>query len=205
MQRICSLSPSGKVAAIFISHPHFFGSSLTWAKMLDCSVFISKLDRQWFQRGSGNAQSPDVAARQKHVVEVEQDVLSLPHLPSFSLVRCGGHFPGSSCLHWDRDSDVRPNEDAKGAAVFCSDTFMVMPDRKRFTFAYSFPNNIPLPPRDVEQIWIQMRNFDWSDTFGGWSGRNILSDSRNRLLLSARYYVDKEGHSADDFETLKLE
>ena len=204
MQRICSLSCTGKVAAIFISHPHFFGASLTWAKMLDCNVFISKLDRQWYQRGlSLSASHPDVAARQRYITEVEQDLFSVPHLPSVTMIRCGGHFPGSNALHWDRDADSHATDDAKGAAVFCADTFMVMPDRKRFTFAYSFPNNIPLPPRDVERIWMQMRKFNWTATFGGWSGRQILSDSRSSLLRSARYYVDKEGHSADNFEALR--
>lgn len=80
---------------------------------------------------------------------------------------------------------------------------MVMPDRKRFTFAYSFPNNIPLPPRDVERIWIQMRKFNWTATFGGWSGRNLLTDSRSSLFPSARYYIDMEGHSADAFQALR--
>ncbi|CBQ70852.1 conserved hypothetical protein [Sporisorium reilianum SRZ2] len=204
MQRICSLSPTAKVAAIFISHPHFFGSSLTWAKMLDCHVFISKLDRQWFQRGlHAPPAHPDVAARQHRIVEVESDLFSLPHLSSITLIRCGGHFPGSAALHWHRDSEDSQGQPPKGAAVFCADTFMVMLDGKRFTFAYSFPNNIPLPPRDVDNIWLQMRKFNWTATFGGWSGRQILSDSRSALLRSARYYVQMEGHSPDDFEALR--
>ncbi|SPO32031.1 uncharacterized protein UTRI_02588 [Ustilago trichophora] len=204
MQRICSLSPTGKVAAIFISHPHFFGTSLTWAKLLDCNVFISKLDRHWYQRGLDTSQAhPDFVARRRYITEVEPDLFTLPQLPSVTLIRCGGHFPGSNALHWDRDSDNQANESSKGAAVFCADTFMVMPDRSRFTFAYSFPNNIPLPPRDVERIWIQMRKFNWTATFGGWSGRNILTDSRSSLFRSARYYVDMEGHSADAFQALR--
>ncbi|SNX87334.1 uncharacterized protein MEPE_06044 [Melanopsichium pennsylvanicum] len=207
MHSICSVSPTGKVAAIFISHPHFFGTSLSWAKMLDCNVFISKLDRNWYQRGRDTYQNhPDFVSRQRYVTEVDQDLFSLPHVPSVTLIRCGGHFPGSNALHWDRDSDNRTNaNDLKGAAVFCADTFMVMPDRKRFTFAYSFPNNIPLPPHDVERIWAQMRRFNWSATFGGWSGRNVLSDSRSSLFRSTRYYIEKEGHSADAFEALRHE
>ncbi|TKY87620.1 hypothetical protein EX895_003201 [Sporisorium graminicola] len=204
MQSICSISPTGKVAGILISHPHFYGCSLSWAKMLNCNVFISKLDREWYQRGLHPASAhQDVSARQQHVVEVESDLFSLPHLSSITFIRCGGHFPGSSCLYWDRDAEVSREQAPKGAAVFCADTFMVMLDRKRFSFAYSFPNVIPLPPRDVEQIWLQMRNFDWSATFGGWSGRQVLSDSRSALLRSARYYIEKEGHSPDDFEGLR--
>lgn len=204
MQQICKLSPTGKVAAIFISHPHFFGSSLTWAKMLDCNVFISKLDRHWYQRGLDPSHPhADLAARQQYIVEVERDRFALPHIPSVTLIRCGGHFPGSNVLHWERDSETQPSKEPKGAAVFCADTFMVMLDRKRFTFAYSFPNNIPLPPRDVEKIWLQMRAFSWSTTFGGWSGRHILSGSRSALLRSARYYIGMEGHAADDFKELR--
>ncbi|KAJ1020206.1 hypothetical protein NDA16_004485 [Ustilago loliicola] len=177
---------------------------LTWAKMLDCNVFISHLDHHWYQRGLDPSNPhPDLAARQRYIIKVEKDRFALPHLPSVTLIRCGGHFPGSNVLHWDRDSENQPNLDLKGAAVFCADTFMVMLDRKRFTFAYSFPNNIPLPPRDVEKIWMQMRAFNWSATFGGWSGRHILSDSGSALLRSARYYVEMEGHAVDAFEELR--
>ena len=71
IQHICKLSCTGKVAAIFISHPHFFGTSLTWAKMLDCNVFISKLDRTWYQRGLDSSHPhPDLAARQHYIIEV---------------------------------------------------------------------------------------------------------------------------------------
>ncbi|KAJ9478585.1 Metallo-beta-lactamase domain-containing protein [Pseudozyma hubeiensis] len=203
MQRICSVSPTGQVFSIVISHPHFFGASLSWAKMLNCNVFISKLDRQWYQRGL-NCQDthPDIAARRKFVVEVQEDLFRLPHLPSVALIRCGGHFPGSGVLHWDRDSEDPDGHVRKGAAVFCADTFMCLLDGQRFTFAYSFPNNIPLPPRDVEQIWVQMRKLNWTATFGGWSGRQVLTDSRAALLRSARYYIEKEGHSPDAFEAL---
>ncbi|SPO44518.1 uncharacterized protein PSANT_02203 [Moesziomyces antarcticus] len=204
MRRIQQQSPTGKVLAIFTSHPHFFGTSLTWAKLLDCKIFISKPDRLWYQRGLESARPhPDVAARKNFVVEVDQDTFTLPHLPSITLVRCGGHFPGSNVLHWDRDADAPQEQARRGAAVLCADTFMVMPDRKRFTFAYSFPNNIPLPPHDVEHIWTQMRSFNWSATYGGWPGRHILTDSRATLLRCARYYVKMEGHSPQAFQELR--
>lgn len=204
MRRIQQQSPTGKVLAIFISHPHFFGTSLTWAKLLDCKVFISKPDRLWYQRGLESAPPhPDIAARKNFVVEVDQDTFTLPHLPSITLVRCGGHFPGSNVLHWDRDADAPEKQAQRGAAVLCADTFMVMPDRKRFTFAYSFPNNIPLPPHHVERIWTQMRSFNWSATYGGWPGRHILTDSRATLLRCARYYVQMEGHSSEAFQELR--
>lgn len=204
MQSICAASPTGKVHSIAISHPHFNAASLTWAKMLNCKVFISKLDRHWYQRGLNcHPSNPDVPARRQYLVQVQDDIFSIPGIPSLTLIRCGGHFPGSNALHWDRDAEAPAPRKPRGAAVFCADTFMVTLDRKRFTFAYSFPNNIPLPPRDVEHIWMQMRNFNWTATFGGWSGRHILTDSRAALLRSARYYVEKEGHSPDAFETFK--
>ncbi|SAM65050.1 uncharacterized protein UBRO_20111 [Ustilago bromivora] len=206
VEQVCKLSPTGKVAAIFISHPHFFGTSLTWAKMLNCNVFISRLDRQWYQRGLDSTHPhPGLAARKQYIIEIQEDRSIPPQIPSVTLIRCGSHFPGSKALHWDRDAESQLCPDAKGAAVFCADTFMVMPDCKRFTFAYSFPNNIPLPPHDVEKIWMQMRPFQWSATFGGWSSRQILSDSRSTLLRSARYYIKMEGHPVDTFKQLREE
>ncbi|KAJ1043675.1 hypothetical protein NDA11_007282 [Ustilago hordei] len=88
---------------------------------------------------------PDLAARKQYVIEIQEDRSIPPQIASVTLIRCGGHFPGSKALDWDRDAESQLCPDAKGVAVFCADTLMVMPDGKRLSFAYSFPNNnIPL-------------------------------------------------------------
>ncbi|KAJ1034865.1 hypothetical protein NDA18_000473 [Ustilago nuda] len=88
---------------------------------------------------------PDLAARKQYFIEIQEDHSIPPQIASVTLIRCGGHFPGSKALDWQRDAESQLCPDAKGVAVFCADTFMVMPDGKRLSFAYSFPNNnIPL-------------------------------------------------------------
>ena len=138
----------GPVKAIVISHPHFFTTALTWARALDCKVYISKHDQQWFQRGfapperylaNRGAESQASLARE-WIVANEQDELEL--VPGVKVQRCGGHFPGSSVLIWE----------GEGGVVFCSDTFMPAMDRKFITFMYSYPSKSDRPSAPATQI-----------------------------------------------------
>ncbi len=77
----------GPLAAIAISHPHFYSSMVEWSRALeDVPVYLHADDRMWIMR-------PD-------------DVITVWHgasqaLPGgLALLRCGGHFHGSTVLHW---------------------------------------------------------------------------------------------------------
>lgn len=80
---------SGGLKAIAISHPHFYTSHLTWANEFDCSVFLHRDDMEWL-----NAEDTD-----KRRVFVEGETKEI--LPGVNMVRLGGHFSGSSVLHWN--------------------------------------------------------------------------------------------------------
>ena len=69
--------------------------------------------------------------------------LTYPLLGDVTLIRCGGHFPGSTVLHW-------PGADGKGV-LMTGDTIMVVADTRWVTFMYSYSNDIPLnhPPWNV--------------------------------------------------------
>ena len=53
-------------------------------------------------------------------------------LPGFAVVRCGGHFPGSSALHWAAG-------DQGAGAFFTGDTIRVCADARWLSFMYSYP------------------------------------------------------------------
>ena len=64
------------------------------------------------------------------------ETLALPG--ELTLVRLGGHFPGSAVLHWPAGAEGR-------GALLTGDTIYVVADRAWVSFMYSYPNLIPLP------------------------------------------------------------
>ncbi|KDQ49934.1 hypothetical protein JAAARDRAFT_142645 [Jaapia argillacea MUCL 33604] len=186
-------SPSKPLLGIAISHPHFFGASVMWAKNLGCKVFMCELDREWFMRKE-DSEAVDVVEFWKGERKNFGEALTV--------IRCGGHFPGSCVLHWNRSLESLPTSITsltKKGVVFCSDTFMVAPDRKTLSFMWSYPNQIPLPPKDVQTIWNSLRPFQFDDIYGAWPGRLCLNEGRERLLDAARYFVKMEGWEEGQF------
>lgn len=59
---------------------------------------------------------------------------------------------------------------------------------------------IPLPPKDVLQIWKAMKPFNFEDIIGGWPGRFIHGNAREKLLRSAKRFIAMEGHDPNVFD-----
>jgi hypothetical protein len=77
----------GGIKAIAISHPHFYTAMVQWSRAFGgVPIHLHAADRAWIMR-------PDPAVRLW-----EGDTLAL--MPGVTLVRCGGHFPGGTVLHW---------------------------------------------------------------------------------------------------------
>ena len=77
----------GGISAIAVSHPHTVGSLVEWSHAFDHAPIYWHMDnREWVMRS-------DPA-----FVFWEGETKSL--MDGLTLVRCGGHFPGSTVLHW---------------------------------------------------------------------------------------------------------
>ena len=88
-----------------------------------------------------------------------------------TLVRCGGHFPGGTVLHWAGG--------AGGKGIVCSgDILTVATDRKWLTFMRSYPNFIPLSAREVEGIGRAMAPFAFERIYGHYFDRVIATDAQ---------------------------
>jgi hypothetical protein len=83
------INSRGGLAAIAISHPHFYSTHLEWAREFDCPVYLAHEDQEWLNR-------EDTEGRR---IFVEGETKTI--LPGVNLVKLGGHFPGSSVLHWN--------------------------------------------------------------------------------------------------------
>lgn len=128
---IAAIRDLGGVCAISASHPHLTGSSIQWSHALGrVPVFVAAADRHWIRR-------PDPVIQ---LWEGTEEVL-----PGVTMHQFGGHFAGSSMVHWLAG--------AQGQGVlFAGDTVGVGRDRKSVNAMRSYVNNIPLPARSIQRI-----------------------------------------------------
>jgi hypothetical protein len=154
----------GGLAAIAISHPHYYSSMVEWAHTFDCPIYLHAADAEWVMR-------PHSA-----IEHWDGEVNELGH--GLTLVRGGGHFPGGTILHR-----------AEGAgALLTGDIIQVIPDRTHVGFMWSYPNLIPLPESAVEEIAASVEPFDYDVIYGAWWGRVIPADAKEIVTRSAERY-----------------
>ncbi|MGH3001888.1 MAG: MBL fold metallo-hydrolase [Gaiellaceae bacterium] len=158
------ISAEGGLAAIAISHPHYYTSMVEWAQAFGCPVFLHEAERKWVMR-------PDPAIQ---FWSGETHELG----SGLTLIRCGGHYEGGQVLHW-RDR----------AALLSGDIVQVIPDRRYVGFMYSYPNLIPLPASKVQAIAGALRPFEFETIYGAWWGRVVERDGSTVVRRSADRYV----------------
>ena len=166
---VTQINDSGGLSAIVISHPHMFGSVVDWSYALGrIPVFIHEDNRPWMPRldpvirwWKGESSQIDSALR---------------------VIRIGGHFPGSSVLHW------REGAGGKGA-LFTGDGILPVEDRRWVSFMYSYVNAIPLSAAAVRGIAAAVAPYRFDRLYGGWWGRVVSRDARGAVLRSAERYI----------------
>ncbi len=158
----------GGLAGIAMSHPHFYGAVVEWSQAFDgAPIHVPEADLQWVQR-------PDPAVRAwSGTLEV---------LPGVTLVQCGGHFDGSTVVHWTAGSEGR-------GALLVGDTMTVVPDVRYVSFMRSYPNLIPLDATDVRKIVDAVRPYAFDRVYGGWWDRVMPSGGIEAVERSARRYL----------------
>ena len=168
-EAVVRLRARGGIDRIVISHPHFYGSMVEWSRAFGgIPILVHEADRAWIQRPSP-------------LVEFwSGDELRLSD--AVTLIRCGGHFPGSTALHW-RDGP-RP-----GGALFPADALQVVLDRRHVTFMYSYPNYVPMKPSDVRRMRTRLASFRFEDVYGYTWGRNIIGGGRQAVDASFERYL----------------
>jgi hypothetical protein len=151
----------GGLAAIAISHPHYYSSMVEWAHRFDCPIHLHAADAEWVMR-------PDPAIR-----HWDGETLELGH--EITLIRGGGHFPGGTILH-------RPG------ALLVGDIIQVIPDRTHVGFMWSYPNLVPLPDAEVQRIAAAVEPFDYEAIYGAWWDAIIPADGPAIVRRSADRY-----------------
>lgn len=166
---LAALTARGGVDRIIISHPHFYAAMVDWSEALGgVPILLHQADRQWVQRPS------------PHIQYWSGD--AYPLSDAVTLLRCGGHFPGSTALHW-RDGP------RAGGALFPGDALQVAMDRRHVTFMYSYPNYIPMRPSAVKHMQALLAQYAFADVYGFSWQRNILGDARAAVDASFERYL----------------
>lgn len=160
----------GGISAIAISHPHFFTTMVEWAKRFKAPIHLHEEHRQWV----------DVTRPDKRINFWSGD--THPLIDGITLVRLGGHFPGSTVLHW------RQGTDGKGT-LLTGDTIQVVADRRWVSFMFSYPNLIPLSASKVGDIRNRIRPYDFERLYGGWFDSIVSEDAKNAVVRSADRYI----------------
>lgn len=160
----------GGVSAIAISHPHYYGTMIEWARAFDATVHIHEADRRWVAR-------PDDA-----VAFWSGDTLELAD--GLTLINAGVHFAGGQVLHW---------RDAR--ALFSGDIVQVVDDRDWVSFMYSYPNYIPERPRTVRRALRLLEPYDFDRVYGAWWNKIVYSGGKEAVRRSAERYLS---HALDD-------
>ena len=177
-ETMAEIERRGGLAAIAVSHPHFFTGVAEWSRAFgDVPVFLHADDRQWVTR-------PDDAI---HFWSGE----TAEPLPGseLTLIRCGGHFPGSCVLHW-------PGGAGGAGALLTGDTIMVVSDRRWVSFMYSYPNLIPLDADSIRRIVAAVEPYPFDRIYGAWPESIVAADAKNAVRRSAQRYLDHIGAPA---------
>jgi hypothetical protein len=159
----------GGISAIAISHPHFYSSMVEWSRRFgSVPIYLHESNRDYVMR-------PDPV-----IVFWGGETQSVGD--GLTLIRCGGHFPGSTVLHWATGAERR-------GVLLTADTINVVSDRRYVSFMHSFPNLIPLPASKVKGVALAVEPFRFDRIYGGWPGSIVTSDAKATVTRSAERYI----------------
>jgi hypothetical protein len=167
----------GPVLAITPSHPHMFGVQSAWSHALEqAPILVCEPLMGWVQR-------PDAAItpwRGRHELA-----------PGLVLHELGGHFVGSSVLHWTAGAGGR-------GVLLSSDTIHGNPDGRTVTFMRSYPNRIPLSATVVQRLAGDVGDLRVERIYDNF-GRGPKADAAAAVQRSGERYA---GWVRGDFDEL---
>lgn len=161
---------AGGLAAVSASHPHFYGAVVEWSRLFDAEILLPEVDIHWLSR----------PASMEHLVRTWSG--TVPLFDGVTLVQCGGHFPGSSVLHWAAGAGGQ-------GVLLTGDTINISPGEDRVAFLYSAPNRLPLPERGVHGVIEAVQPYSFDRMYAHWWTPAIRGDAQRVLKESTDHYL----------------
>jgi hypothetical protein len=152
----------GGAAVIVASHPHMYGSQVSWSHRLgNIPVLVHSADRRWVRR-------EDPVIREWSSTEQV--------LPGVTIIEAGGHFPGAAVAH------------VAGGVLLTGDTIVPVAATGWVTFMRSYPNSIPLSAGLVRRIVDRLEPYEFERLYGLLGGA-VLADAKGAVRRSAERYI----------------
>jgi len=158
----------GGIAAIAISHPHYYTTMMEWSRAFGgVPIYLHAADRQWVMRPDPVVQFWDGDTRTIGA--------------GLTLLRLGGHFDGGTVLHWADWSEGR-------GVLLSGDILQVVPSG-HVSFMWSYPNLIPLSAAKVQRMAELLEPFEFDAVYGSFSGRGQIDANGKQVVATsvARY------------------
>src|SRR5579864_1124120 len=151
----------GGIAAIAISHPHYYTTMVEWSMAFNnAPIHLHSTDRQWVMRPHANIQHWSGDAKKLF------DDLVLIHTP--------GHFDGFQVLLWPEGADRK-------GVLLSGDQPQVCMDTRWVSFMYSYPNYVPLGARAVEQIVARLEPYKFDRIYGAFPKRTVVANAKEAV------------------------
>ena len=160
------INEKGGLKAIAISHPHYYSLMAEWASHFNCPIYLHFDDREWVMDTTSN------------IIFWEGDYLSLSK--DVTIIRTGGHFPGSSVLHYKTSKDL--------GTLFIGDTLYLSRSKNHISAMYSYPNVIPLKPEKLFNIFNTVAELKFDSLYGAFEWQNIHKGAKTILSNSLNRY-----------------
>jgi glyoxylase-like metal-dependent hydrolase (beta-lactamase superfamily II) len=158
----------GGISAIAISHPHFYSTMVEWSYAFDAPIYLHADNQPYVMRPD-----PAITFWEGETYALTDEVV---------LIRCGGHFSGSSVLHWAGGAEGQ-------GILLTGDTIMVVQDRRYVCFMYSYPNLLPLPASAVRRIAAAVEPYAFERLYAGWWDKIVDHGAKAAVAVSAERYI----------------
>ena len=159
----------GGIAAIAISHPHYYTTMIEWSLAFDnAPIYLHSHERSWVMRRHENIQF--WSGEKQRLLD---DLL---------LLNTPGHFDGYQVLHWPAGADGR-------GVLLSGDQPQVCMDLRWVSFMYSYPNYIPLGPGKVQEIVRLLDSSEFDRIYGAFPRRIVSADAKQVVKRSAERFL----------------
>ena len=161
---IARIKELGGIAAIAISHPHYYTTMVEWSRAFgDAPIHLHESDRRWVMRPD-----PSVRFRSSRSLELPDGL---------TLVNTGGHFEGYQVLHWPGGAGGR-------GVLMAGDQPQICMDPRQVTFMYSYPNYIPLNAPTIRHVLDCLAPLAYDRIYGAFftRGKGIVPDGGKAVV-----------------------
>jgi len=159
----------GGIAAIAISHPHYYTTMVEWSLEFDhAPIYLHSADRQWVTRSHSCVKYWSGDSRKL------LDELVLIHTP--------GHFDGFQVLLWPEGAERK-------GVLLSGDQPQVCLDTRWVSFMYSYPNYVPLGARAVGKIAARLEPYRFDRIYGAFPKRTVATDAKAAVRRSAERFI----------------